>query len=720
MAHHGAASDAHPPVARVFVFDDRLGRGEGAEHEKLLGVFPSSTARDECAAAVGLAQGLTGFLAPFADARAETPRRAQEGASSSTEPSAEPSPRRSLVLAADARRVACLECEPHIWWLLSVDARAAPERDVRDAALLRMLADAHEDYELVHGSVQSALSLGTRSLRGRKGSETEENDIARRVHQTRRRLAPFVAALGESCLESLDKSDFSSKEFHAPTDKRRNVQKRDSKNALTHARDDEPLALANPRDPSAFVETSREGNEPDGEPAERDFEEEKGNLSREDDRAANGTKKPDLSPRRVASRVLDTVASALRRRGGCAVAESAAVYHAADGSCRAAAASSRAMARFAAEFRVSRDAGAFWFRFATECGSSEEDAKSGWTKEKKNTSREISDASIDSCAFRIGLEASAAMAALRGFGLGSEKTSSGPAAKETGLGDDERNDDADLFSGPDESISREYFSDEDEETFLFAFADADPNAFGVAVIRVADGEFGDAATFAWTLTSNDDGDGPDDFFDRRRVMASWRETIANEISKLRTIEDKDAALTTDVEPPSCTNTTRILRASLESFRALYDAERRASRRAVETGAFQPHAFVSGDKNERLAFGCVARAYPEDDFKKNANRQRSERTSSATTRAVSLARAELDAFRRERDQNEFPIESCHRASHDAWVAFRGADFFSNEKETKEDADGVNGSFVVSVAEGSSATLLEASARADACLRQAAYF
>jgi hypothetical protein len=379
------------------------------------------------------------------------------------------------------------------------------------------------------------------------------------------------------------------------------------------------------------------------------------------------------------------------------------------------------MARFAAEFRVSRDAGAFWFRFATECGSSEEDAKSGWTKEKKNTSREISDASIDSCAFRIGLEASAAMAALRGFGLGSEKTSSGPAAKETGLGDDERNDDADLFSGPDESISREYFSDEDEETFLFAFADADPNAFGVAVIRVADREFGDAATFAWTLTSNDDGDGPDDFFDRRRVMASWRETIANEISKLRTIEDKDADKTTDVDPPSCTNTTRILRASLESFRALYDAERRASRRAVETGAFQPHAFVSGDKSSpRLAFGCVARAYPEDEFKKNANRQRSERTSSATLRAVSLARAELDAFRRERDQNEFPNESCHRASHDAWVAFRGADFFSKEKETKEEADGVNGSFVVSVAEGSSATLLEASARADACLRQAAYF
>ena len=45
MAPHGAASDAQTPVARAFVFDDRLGRGEGAEHEKLLGVFPSSTAR---------------------------------------------------------------------------------------------------------------------------------------------------------------------------------------------------------------------------------------------------------------------------------------------------------------------------------------------------------------------------------------------------------------------------------------------------------------------------------------------------------------------------------------------------------------------------------------------------------------------------------------------------------------------------------------------------
>ena len=165
--------------------------------------------------------------------------------------------------------------------------------------------------------------------------------------------------------------------------------------------------------------------------------------------------------------------------------------------------------------------------------------------------------------------------------------------------------------------------------------------------------------------------------------------------------------------------SRILRASLVSFRALHDEERRATARAMDAGAFQPHAFVAGDKNERLTVGCVARAYPEDD-----NRQKQNRTflSSATTRFASLARAELDAFRRERDRDEFPNESCHRASHDAWVAFRGADFFSKELEKKKDADadGEIGSFVVSVAEGSSATLLEASARADACLRQAAYF
>lgn len=691
MAHHGAASDAHPPVARVFVFDDRLGRGEGAEHEKLLGVFPSSTARDECAAAVGLAQGLTGFLAPFADARAETPRRAREVASSSTEkkPSAEPSPRRSLVLAADARRVACLECEPHIWWLLSVDARAAPERDVRDAALLRMLADAHEDYELVHGSVQSALSGITRSA---SLGESGDGRKTPRVSLARRRLAPFVASLGSSLV---DDAQFSST-FFSPTETRR-WQKRDVTNALTHAREREPVALANHADPNAFVCLSVD--------AER-REEQKNNQDQ--DRDADRTR--DSSPRRVASRVLDTVASALRRRGA-SVAASAAVYRAADGSSRAASASSRAMARFADGFFFSRRDASFRFapfrcRVATEesSGSSARDAARSTKKHSRDD-----DASIDknSCASRIGLETASALAALRGFGLGSEKT--GPAAATADADDDESDADA-FFSVPDET-SR-VVSDEDEETFFFALADADPN-HGIAAVRVADRDRGDAATFAWTLSSNDDG--PDDGPDDRRARA-WRETIANEISKLQNVEDVAANdATTDVEPPSSENES-LLRASLVSFRALHDEERRATARAIDTGAFQPHAFVSGDKNERLTVGCVARAYPEDD-----NRQKQKRTSlsSATTRFASLARAELDAFRRERDRNEFPNESCHRASHDAWVAFRGADFFSNEKEKKKDADG-SGSFVVSVAEGSSATLLEASARADACLRQAAYF
>lgn len=701
MAHHGAASDAHPPVARVFVFDDRLGRGEGAEHEKLLGVFPSSTARDECAAAVGLAQGLTGFLAPFADARAETPRRAREVASSSTEkkPYAEPSPRRSLVLAADARRVACLECEPHIWWLLSVDARAAPERDVRDAALLRMLADAHEDYELVHGSVQNALSGVTPSA---SLGESGDGGKTPRVSLARRRLAPFVASLGSS-LESLD-ARFSSTFFS--TEETRRLQKRATTNALTHAREREPVALANHADPSAFVCLSVD--------AERREENEK-------NRDADRTRDSSPNARLVASRVLDTVASALRRRGA-SVAASAAVYRAADGSSRAASASSRAMARFADGFFFSRREkyasvrfAPFRCRVATEesSGSSARDA----ARSTKKHSRDLcdDDASIDthSCASRIGIEAESALAALRGFGLGSEKT--GPAAATADDDEDEKKSDADaFFSVPDET-SR-VVSDEDEETFFFALADADPNR-GVAAVRVADRDRGDAATFAWTLSSNDDR--PDDRPDDRRARA-WRETIANEISKLQNVEDVAANdATTDVAPPSSKKESRILRASLVSFRALHDEERRATARAMDAGAFQPHAFVAGDKNERLTVGCVARAYPEDD-----NRQKQNRTflSSATTRFASLARAELDAFRRERDRDEFPNESCHRASHDAWVAFRGADFFSKELEKKKDADadGEIGSFVVSVAEGSSATLLEASARADACLRQAAYF
>ena len=705
MAHHGAASDAHPPVARVFVFDDRLGRGEGAEHEKLLGVFPSSTARDECAAAVGLAQGLTGFLAPFADARAETPRRAREVASSSTEkkPYAEPSPRRSLVLAADARRVACLECEPHIWWLLSVDARAAPERDVRDHALLRMLADAHEDYELVHGSVQSALSGVTPSASLGERGDGETNGVSPRVSLARRRLAPFVASLGSSLV---DDARFSSTFFL--TEETRRLQKRATTNALTHAREREPVALANHADPSAFVCLSVD--------AERREENEK-------NRGGDADRTRDSSPnaRLVASRVLDTVASALRRRGA-SVAASAAVYRAADGSSRAASASSRAMARFADGFFFSRREKYASFRFApfrcrvaTEesSGSSARDA----ARSTKKNSRDLcdDDASIDahSCASRIGLEAESALAALRGFGLGSEKT--GPAAATADDDDDEKKSDADaFFSVPDET-SR-VVSDEDEETFFFALADADPNR-GVAAVRVADRDRGDAATFAWTLSSNDDR--PDDRPDDRRARA-WRETIANEISKLQNVEDVAANdATTDVAPPSSKKESRILRASLVSFRALHDEERRATARAMDAGAFQPHAFVAGDKNERLTVGCVACAYPEDD-----NRQKQNRTflSSATTRFASSARAELDAFRRERDRDEFPNESCHRASHDAWVAFRGADFFSKELEKKKDADadGKIGSFVVSVAEGSSATLLEASARADACLRQAAYF
>ena len=69
-----------------------------------------------------------------------------------------------------------------------MDARAAPERDVRDAALLRMLSDAHEDFVLVHGTLQSVLSDERVRANSRGG--------VGRADGARRRLAPFVAALG--------------------------------------------------------------------------------------------------------------------------------------------------------------------------------------------------------------------------------------------------------------------------------------------------------------------------------------------------------------------------------------------------------------------------------------------------------------------------------------------------------------------------------------------
>ena len=91
-------------------------------------------------------------------------------------------------------------------------------------------------------------------------------------------------------------------------------------------------------------------------------------------------------------------------------------------------------------------------------------------------------------------------------------------------------------------------------------------------------------------------------------------------------------------------------------------------------------------------------------------------SRATVRAASATRADLDAARGDSDPDEFPDEACHRASHDAWVAVRGAAFLASPRN--ETPEGPEGSLVVSVAEGSGATLLEASARADACVRDAA--
>ena len=98
-----------------------------------------------------------------------------------------------------------------------------------------------------------------------------------------------------------------------------------------------------------------------------------------------------------------------------------------------------------------------------------------------------------------------------------------------------------------------------------------------------------------------------------------------------------------------------------------------------------HALVPG-------VGCARRrcrpARRSHIFAKNAADARS------TLCAISATRAELDALRRDPDADEFPNEACHRASHDAWVAVRGAAFLKNTPLEHKAA----GAFVVSAAEG----------------------
>ena len=114
-----ARTGARASTARVFVFDERLGAREGDEGEKVLAFFPSGTSANDMASAIGLVEGVAGFVSPFAPV-----------------PSG-PSPDAPLAqtLRTSRRRVACRRCEPGVWWALSLDADAAPERAVRDEAL---------------------------------------------------------------------------------------------------------------------------------------------------------------------------------------------------------------------------------------------------------------------------------------------------------------------------------------------------------------------------------------------------------------------------------------------------------------------------------------------------------------------------------------------------------------------------------------------------------
>lgn len=173
-----------PPVARVFVFDDRLGTHESDEFDKLLAVFPADTPCDDCCATAGLAQGVCGFLGPFVEGGEGQGKEVKKSKGSTAvkgeDMAKKKTSQRSLILSGSTHRQVCLECEPHIWWVVELDKFVFPQSRSRDAAVKKVIQQAHEEYVFLHDSVQSSLILLTAST----------------VNQTRCKLAPVVASLG--------------------------------------------------------------------------------------------------------------------------------------------------------------------------------------------------------------------------------------------------------------------------------------------------------------------------------------------------------------------------------------------------------------------------------------------------------------------------------------------------------------------------------------------
>ena len=155
-----ARTGARASTARVFVFDERLGAREGDEGEKVLAFFPSGTSANDMASAIGLVEGVAGFVSPFAPVPSD--RRP-------TPPSRRPSAR---VVVAWRVAVASPACggRSRSTPTPRPSARSATRRSSPSAR-------AHAHFVLLHGGVQRVL-------------DDAGHDAARLA------LAPIVADLG--------------------------------------------------------------------------------------------------------------------------------------------------------------------------------------------------------------------------------------------------------------------------------------------------------------------------------------------------------------------------------------------------------------------------------------------------------------------------------------------------------------------------------------------
>ena len=169
-----------PPPVQVFVFDDRLGQKEGDELSKILARFPSRVPDDALASDLGLVEGVARFASYFVARRKSSSSDASASAStlvpirprsrgerrslrtsssssstSSASSSSSSSSRASLfetktqTIRSRRRRVTCASFEPNLWWTLAIDDRVAPADEIRDAALVELLARANESHVLV-------------------------------------------------------------------------------------------------------------------------------------------------------------------------------------------------------------------------------------------------------------------------------------------------------------------------------------------------------------------------------------------------------------------------------------------------------------------------------------------------------------------------------------------------------------------------------------------